>query len=215
MLWMQVVKGIIEGCNQAGCALLGGETAEMPGFYKPGEYDLAGFAVGAVKQDRLIDGSKVQPGDLVLALRSSGVHSNGFSLVRKVLEVTGTKLTDPAPWEAGKRTVGEVRFLRVSCCSLSWHVCCPQCCITMRHELAAQALLEPTVIYTKKVVALHEKVGLKGVVHITGGGMTDNLPRVIPKGMGVDVQTSSYKVRLGTQLGHQPALCKSFQQLFL
>ncbi|KAF5837749.1 phosphoribosylformylglycinamidine cyclo-ligase, partial [Dunaliella salina] len=158
-----VVKGIIEGCNQSGCALLGGETAEMPGFYKEGEYDLAGFAVGSVKQDKLIDGKQVKEGDVVLALKSSGVHSNGFSLVRKVLEVTGTKLTDPAPWEAGGKSIGEV-------------------------------LLEPTVIYVKKVVALHEKVTLKGVVHITGGGMTDNIPRVIPKGLGVEINTGSYQV---------------------
>lgn len=142
-----MVKGIIEGCNQSGCSLLGGETAEMPGFYQvralahctkarwhalartrehtrprgrthtpararalvqPGEYDLAGFAVGAVKKEKLINGSNIKAGDVVLALKSSGVHSNGFSLVRKVLEVSGTKLTDPAPWAPGK-TIGEVR----------------------------------------------------------------------------------------------------------
>jgi hypothetical protein len=103
-----VVKGIIEGCNQSGCSLLGGETAEMPGFYKSGEYDLAGFAVGAVKKEALIDGKTIVPGDKVLAFASSGVHSNGFSLVRKVLEVSGTSLHDPCPWNANK-TIGLVR----------------------------------------------------------------------------------------------------------
>jgi phosphoribosylformylglycinamidine cyclo-ligase len=104
----QVIKGIIEGCSQSGCALLGGETAEMPGFYKAGEYDLAGFAVGSVKKDRLIDGKTIKKGDKVLALKSSGVHSNGFSLVRKVLEVSNITLHDKCPWDSSK-TIGEVR----------------------------------------------------------------------------------------------------------
>uniref|UniRef100_A0A6T8WWK2 Phosphoribosylformylglycinamidine cyclo-ligase n=1 Tax=Chlamydomonas leiostraca TaxID=1034604 RepID=A0A6T8WWK2_9CHLO len=158
----QVIKGIIEGCRQSNCQLLGGETAEMPGFYQKGEYDLAGFAVGAVKKDKLIDGKAIKAGDVVLAFKSSGVHSNGFSLVRKILEVAGAKLTDAAPWDAAK-TIG-------------------------------QCLLEPTTIYVPRVVELHEKVGLKGVVHITGGGMTENIPRVIPKGLGVAVKVASYPV---------------------
>ncbi|KAJ9508756.1 hypothetical protein QJQ45_028058 [Haematococcus lacustris] len=158
----QVVKGIIEGCNQSGCALLGGETAEMPGFYQNGEYDLAGFAVGSVKKEKLIDGKSIKAGDVVLAFKSSGVHSNGFSLVRKVLEVSGTSLHAPCPWNASS-TIGQV-------------------------------LLQPTTIYVKKVVELHEKVGLKGVVHITGGGMTENIPRVIPNGLGVKVNATSYQV---------------------
>lgn len=158
----QVIKGIIEGCNQSGCALLGGETAEMPGFYQSGEYDLAGFAVGAVKKDKLINGSTIKAGDKVLAFKSSGVHSNGFSLVRKVLEVSNTSLHSKCPWDSSK-SIGE-------------------------------ALLAPTIIYVKKVVELHEKVGLKGIVHITGGGMTENIPRVIPKGLGVSVNPNSYQV---------------------
>ena len=158
----QVIKGIVEGCKQSDCVLLGGETAEMPGFYQKGEYDLAGFAVGAVKKDKLIDGKNIKAGDVVLGLSSSGVHSNGFSLVRKVLEVSGTKLHDPCPWEAGK-SIGDV-------------------------------LLTPTIIYVRKVLELHEKVGLKGVVHITGGGMPDNIPRVIPDGLGVNVKEGSWPV---------------------
>lgn len=158
----QVIKGIVEGCNQSDCVLLGGETAEMPGFYQKGEYDLAGFAVGAVKKDKLIDGKNIKAGDVVLGLASSGVHSNGFSLVRKVLEVSGTKLTDRTAWDTS-RTYGDV-------------------------------LLAPTTIYVRKILELHEKVGLKGVVHITGGGMPDNIPRVIPDGLGVNVRDGSWPV---------------------
>jgi phosphoribosylformylglycinamidine cyclo-ligase len=157
----QVIKGIVEGCKQSGCSLLGGETAEMPGFYQKGEYDLAGFAVGAVKKDKVIDGSKVAAGNVILGLPSSGIHSNGFSLVRKVLEVSGTSLHDAVPWGAG--SFGEV-------------------------------LLEPTVIYVKKVIELHEKVGLNGIVHITGGGFPDNIPRVVPKGLGVEISAGSWQV---------------------
>lgn len=122
----QVIKGIVDGCKQSGCQLLGGETAEMPGFYTKGEYDLAGFAVGAVKKDKVITGDNICAGDVVLAMKSSGVHSNGFSLVRKVLEVTGTSLHDAAPW-GGQGTVG-------------------------------LQLLEPTIIYVKRVLKLHEQV---------------------------------------------------------
>jgi phosphoribosylformylglycinamidine cyclo-ligase len=157
----QVIKGIVEGCNQSGCSLMGGETAEMPGFYQKGEYDLAGFAVGAVKKDKVIDGSKVAAGDVILGLPSSGIHSNGFSLVRKVLEVSGTSLHDRVPW--GTASFGEV-------------------------------LLEPTVIYVKKVLELHDKVGINGIVHITGGGFPENIPRVVPKGMGVEISAGSWRV---------------------
>nr|QKY14979.1 phosphoribosylformylglycinamidine cyclo-ligase (GART) [Polytomella parva] len=157
----QVIKGIVNGCNQSDCILLGGETAEMPGFYKHGEYDLAGFAVGSVKKEKLIDGKKdIKAGDVLLGLSSSGVHSNGFSLVRKILEVSGTSLESQAPWDS-KTTFGE-------------------------------ALLAPTVIYVRKALELHEKVGLKGVVHITGGGMTENIPRIIPKGLGVNIKVGSW-----------------------
>lgn len=157
-----VIKGIVEGCRQSNCQLLGGETAEMPGFYQKGEYDLAGFAVGAVKKDKVITGKDIKAGDVVLAMKSSGVHSNGFSLVRKVLEVSGTSLHDPAPW-APNTSLG-------------------------------LTLLEPTIIYVPRVIALHEKVGLKGVVHITGGGMTENIPRVIPKGLGVQIDATSWEL---------------------
>jgi phosphoribosylformylglycinamidine cyclo-ligase len=157
-----VIKGIVEGCKQSNCILLGGETAEMPGFYQKGEYDLAGFAVASVKKDKVIDGKvSVKPGNVMMALPSSGVHSNGFSLARKVLEVTGTTLQDKVPW--GEKTFGEV-------------------------------LLVPTIIYVPTIVELHDKVGLNGVVHITGGGMPENIPRVLAKGVGVEINTAAYKV---------------------
>jgi len=156
-----VIKGIVEGCRQSGCQLLGGETAEMPGFYQKGEYDLAGFAVGAVKKDKVITGQSIKAGDVILGMKSSGIHSNGFSLVRKVLEVSGTSLHDTVPW-------GNTSF--------------------------GLTLLEPTIIYVKRVIALHEAVVLKGVVHITGGGMTENIPRVIPKGLGVEISRGSWEI---------------------
>ena len=141
-----VVKGVAAGCELAGCALIGGETAEMPGLYDPNEYDLAGFAVGLVEKDRIIDGSTIAPGDAVVGLASSGVHSNGFSLVRKILAVTEAPLDEPLDG----RTLGE-------------------------------ALLEPTRIYVKPVLALLEKMPLKGIAHITGGGLVENIPRVLPE----------------------------------
>ena len=140
-----VVKGVAAGCEQAGCALIGGETAEMPGLYDPNEYDLAGFALGLVEKDRIIDGSTIVPGDVVVGLASSGVHSNGFSLVRKILAVTETQPEDPFDG----RTLGE-------------------------------ALLEPTRIYVKPVLALLDKMPVKGIAHITGGGLVENVPRVLP-----------------------------------
>jgi phosphoribosylformylglycinamidine cyclo-ligase len=140
-----VVKGVAAGCEQAGCALIGGETAEMPGMYDPNEYDLAGFAVGLVEKSRIIDGSGIRPGDAVIGLASSGVHSNGYSLVRRILAVTATELDEP--FEG--RTIGE-------------------------------ALLEPTRIYVKPVLALLAKVPVKGIAHITGGGLLENVPRVLP-----------------------------------
>lgn len=167
----QVIKGIVEGCRQAGCQLLGGETAEMPGFYPAGEYDLAGFAVGAVKKDALIDGKSIAAGDAVFGLPSSGVHSNGFSLVRKVLEVSSTSLRDPAPW-------GSTDGAAAGSSSTT----------------TGEALLQPTVIYVKTVLDLHTKLGLKGVVHITGGGMPENIPRVLPKGLGVRIGADSWPV---------------------
>lgn len=157
----QVIKGIVDGCKQSECALLGGETAEMPGFYAPGEYDLSGFAVGSVKKDALVDGKKISAGDVLLGLPSSGVHSNGFSLVRKVLAKSGASLQDPLP--GADVTIGE-------------------------------ALLAPTTIYVKQVLELLAKFEIKGIAHITGGGFTDNIPRVFPKGLGVNVNVGSWEV---------------------
>src|SRR4051812_36142178 len=132
-----VVKGIAEGCRQAGCSLIGGETAEMPGMYAPNEYDLAGFAVGLVEKSKIIDGSKVREGDVVIGLASSGPHSNGYSLVRKVIAVSSEDLWEP--FDDGKRTLGE-------------------------------ALLEPTRIYVKSVLAAIATGHIKAIAHITGGG---------------------------------------------
>jgi phosphoribosylformylglycinamidine cyclo-ligase len=141
-----VVKGVAEGCEQAGCSLIGGETAEMPGMYDPNEYDLAGFAVGLVEKSKIIDGKSIAVGDAIIGLASSGAHSNGYSLVRKVLAVSGADLFEPFD---GERTLGD-------------------------------ALLEPTRIYVKPVLATLAKVRVKGLAHITGGGLTENIPRVLP-----------------------------------
>lgn len=140
-----VIEGIARGCEWAGCALIGGETAEMPGMYPPGEYDLAGFAVGVVERARIIDGRAIAPGDVVLGLASSGPHSNGFSLIRRVLEVSGAQLRD----EFDGRSLGE-------------------------------ALLEPTRIYVRPLLNAMARGGIKGVAHITGGGLVENVPRVLP-----------------------------------
>eukprot|EP00850_Spirogloea_muscicola_P003328 SM000013S26497 [mRNA] locus=s13:779856:781974:+ [translate_table: standard] len=166
-----VVRGIVNGCEQAGCVLLGGEasallagqTAEMPGFYAEGEYDLSGFAVGAVKRDSVIDGRSVAEGDRLIALPSSGVHSNGFSLVRKILERTGTALDVVLPGGNGSVTVGE-------------------------------ALLAPTVIYVRQVLDLVAQGGVRAIAHITGGGFTDNIPRVLPSGLAAAVRMGSWHV---------------------
>ncbi|MCR4400427.1 MAG: phosphoribosylformylglycinamidine cyclo-ligase [Syntrophomonadaceae bacterium] len=151
-----LVKGVAEGCVRAGCALIGGETAEMPGFYQPGEYDMAGFAVGAVSRDRLIDGSAVRPGDVVIGLRSSGLHSNGYSLARKVLlEHAGYRLEQVVP------SLGRT---------------------------LAEELLEPTRIYVKPVLQLLEGVAVSAMAHITGGGLVENVARVLPPGCGVVIE---------------------------
>ena len=139
-----VIKGIALGCEQAGCALIGGETAEMPSMYPDGEYDLAGFAVGAVEKSKIIDGSKIVPGDVVLGLASSGAHSNGYSLVRKIIEVAKPDLD--ADFDGRK---------------------------------LADALMAPTRIYVKPLLALMESMEVKGMAHITGGGLVDNVPRVL------------------------------------
>jgi phosphoribosylformylglycinamidine cyclo-ligase len=145
----EVVKGIAEGCRLAGCALIGGETAELPGFYAQGEYDLAGFAVGVVERSRIVDGKAVRPGDLVIGIASSGVHSNGYSLARKAL-------LEKHPLDA--RLGG------------------------LSDKTLADALLEPTRIYAKDVLALLEKVPVRSFAHITGGGLPGNVPRNLPDG---------------------------------
>jgi phosphoribosylformylglycinamidine cyclo-ligase len=158
-----IVKGIAEGCRQAGCALIGGETAEMPSFYAEDEYDLAGFAVGAVEKKKIIDGKKIKPGDLLVGLASSGLHSNGYSLVRKVLfEKAGYGVEDILT-ELGHATLGEV-------------------------------LLTPTRIYAKSVVALLKEFDIRGMAHITGGGITENTPRMLPKGAQARIRMGSWDV---------------------
>ncbi|MGH6935139.1 MAG: phosphoribosylformylglycinamidine cyclo-ligase, partial [Methylocella sp.] len=159
----EVVKGIAQGCVEAGAALIGGETAEMPGLYTGADYDLSGFAVGAVERGKLLPRADVKAGDLVLGLRSSGLHSNGFSLVRKVVEHASLAWTDPAPF-APEKTLGE-------------------------------ALLTPTRIYVKPVLrVLAATNGVKALAHITGGGFRDNLPRVLPTNLGVEIDLLAIKV---------------------
>ena len=157
-----IVKGVAEGCVRAGCALIGGETAEMPGFYPENEYDLAGYSTGIVDRSKILDNSKMQEGDVVIALPSSGVHSNGFSLVRKIVDADHADLTSPVE-ALGGASLGET-------------------------------LLTPTEIYVKPVLALMEKVTVKGVSHITGGGFYENIPRSIPKGLGAFVKKSDVRV---------------------
>ncbi len=145
---VQIIEGIVQGCKQAGCTLLGGETAEMPGFYQPGEYDLAGFCVGVVEQEKLIDGSTISINDRIIGLASSGLHSNGFSLARHVLLDKGKLSIDDTPPELTKNIGLE--------------------------------LLEPTRIYVKTLLKIFKSFNVKGLVHITGGGFFENIPRIIP-----------------------------------
>ncbi|MBN1473409.1 MAG: phosphoribosylformylglycinamidine cyclo-ligase [Syntrophaceae bacterium] len=159
---VQIIKGIVDGCNQAGCTLLGGETAEMPGFYKPGEYDLAGFCVGAVDADKIIDGSGVSFNDRIIGLASSGLHSNGFSLARKVL-LEQNKLDIRDKVAGLKRPIG-------------------------------LELLEPTRIYVKSLLTIFKNFHIKGVVHITGGGFFDNIPRIIPNSCRAIINKKSWDV---------------------
>jgi len=147
-----VVKGIAAGCELSGCALIGGETAEMPGMYPDGEYDLAGFAVGAVEKSKIIDGSTIRPGDVLLGLASSGIHSNGFSLVRKIIERAKPDLNA----EFDGRTL-------------------------------ADALMAPTRIYVKPVLALMETIDVKGMAHITGGGLVENIPRILGESLTAEL----------------------------
>ena len=158
----EVVKGIAEGCKQAGCALIGGETAEMPGFYPDGEYDLAGFAVGIVDKKKVINGKNIQPGDVLIGLKSTGVHSNGYSLVRKLFGDEDREAIEAYDEELGA-TVAEV-------------------------------LLKPTRIYVKSILALIEKVQVKGIAHVTGGGFIENIPRILPEGVAAEIDKNSYEV---------------------
>ena len=158
----KLVSGIVKGCIEAECSLIGGETAEMPGFYKKGEYDLAGFAVGIVEDAQLIDGSKVTVGDRLIGIASSGLHSNGYSLVRKVL-------LDHHKMDLGKK-VDEIG------------------------EVLGDELLRPTKIYVKTVLNLVRDFNMGGIAHITGGGITENLPRVVPKGYKAVVHKGSWEV---------------------
>jgi phosphoribosylformylglycinamidine cyclo-ligase len=164
-----VIKGIADGCEQAGAALVGGETAEMPGMYSEGDYDLAGFCVGVVEKAHIIDRNQVKPGNVLLGLASSGPHSNGYSLIRRILAISSAKLDQPF---ADGRTLGET-------------------------------LLAPTRIYVKPVLKLLETLEVKAIAHITGGGLTENLPRVLPAGV---------KARIDPQSWSRPAIFQWLQQ---
>jgi phosphoribosylformylglycinamidine cyclo-ligase len=157
-----IIAGIADGCKQAGCALVGGETAEMPGMYAKGDYDLAGFAVGAVERDQALTGADVKEGDIVLGIASSGVHSNGFSLVRRIVEQAGVGWTELCPFDQ-KKSMGE-------------------------------ALMTPTRIYVKSALAAIKAGGVKALAHITGGGLVDNVPRVLPDALQADIDGASWKL---------------------
>ena len=167
-----VVKGIAQGCKQAGCALIGGETAEMPGMYANKDYDLAGFCVGIVERDNIIDGSAVKAGQALIGLASSGPHSNGFSLIRKVLEVHGMPLDtviDRTPSSMPAATANSAR-----------------------DRTLVECLLEPTRIYARSVLGAMHGGGIVGVAHITGGGLTENIPRMLPKGLNAHVDLGAW-----------------------
>ena len=165
-----VVSGVAEGCRKSGCALIGGETAEMPGFYAAGEYDIAGFAVGVVDKKKVINGKNIKAGDVLVGIKSSGVHSNGYSLVRKLWGEDKAELE-----KYDERLGGKI----------------------------IDVLLTPTKIYVKSILALIEKVQVKGIAHITGGGFIENIPRIFPEGIGCEIDTKSYEV---------PALFKVMQE---
>lgn len=165
-----VVSGVAEGCRQSGCALIGGETAEMPGFYADGEYDIAGFAVGVVDKKKVINGKNIKAGDVLIGIKSSGVHSNGYSLVRKLWGENKEELE-----KYDERLGGKI----------------------------IDVLLTPTKIYVKSILSLVEKVNVKGIAHITGGGFIENIPRIFPEGIGCEIDTKSYEV---------PALFKVMQE---
>jgi phosphoribosylformylglycinamidine cyclo-ligase len=155
----QVIKGIAEGCEQSGCALVGGETAEMPGMYPAGEYDLAGFAVGCVDKEKIINGQTITPGDVVLGLASSGAHSNGYSLIRKLITKSGIDFESDFHGRKFKDVV-----------------------------------MAPTKIYVKSLLKLIDALPVKGMAHITGGGITENIPRVLPEGLTVEIDAKSWEL---------------------
>ena len=158
----KVVAGIANGCQQAGSALIGGETAEMPDHYGQNDYDLAGFAVGAMERHDEIDGSNINVGDIVLGLASSGIHSNGYSLVRKIVDESGLSYFEPAPFN--------------------------------KSVSLGDALLEPTIIYVNAVKIAREVGNIKGIAHITGGGLQENLPRIIPRGLSVRINYDAWQM---------------------
>ncbi len=158
----EVIKGIINGCKDAGCSLIGGETAEMPGFYSENEYDLSGFAVGVVDKERIINGSKIKEGDLIIGIASNGLHSNGYSLVRKL-------------------------FFDLKKMNVDTYI--PDLGTTLGEEL-----LKPTRIYVKAFMVLRDKLEIKGMAHITGGGIPGNLPRILPEGIYADIKIGSWPV---------------------
>jgi len=153
----QVIKGIAEGCEKSGCALVGGETAEMPGMYPEGEYDLAGFAVGVVEKSEIINGKTIQPGDVVIGLASSGAHSNGYSLIRKI--ISNEKADFLGPFDG--KTLKDI-------------------------------VMEPTRLYVKSILKLKETIEIKGMAHITGGGITENIPRILEEDLMAEIQSSSW-----------------------
>lgn len=157
---IDLIKGIVKGCKIAGCALLGGETAEMPDFYPEGEYDLAGFAVGMVEKNKIVDGKEIKEGDLVIGLASNGLHSNGFSLVRKVL------------FESNKYKIEDK--------------------ISSFKRLLGEELLVPTKIYVQPILHISEKYKILGIAHITGGGIIENIPRVLPEGVSIQIDQKSW-----------------------
>lgn len=167
----EIVKGVADGCRQSGCALIGGETAEMPGFYPDDEYDIAGFAVGIVKKNKIINGKNIKKGDKLIGITSSGIHSNGYSLVRKLFG------EDKESLNKYNETLG----------------CTP-----------AELVLTPTKIYVKTILSLIEKCEIKGIAHITGGGFIENIPRIIPKGLGIKIDRSSYPL---------PKIFKALQEI--
>ncbi|MFT8318886.1 MAG: phosphoribosylformylglycinamidine cyclo-ligase [Sporolactobacillus sp.] len=155
-----IVKGIADGCAQAGCALIGGETAEMPGMYQAEDYDIAGFSVGAVEKSKRITGATIQPGDQLIGLASNGIHSNGFSLIRRLIVDNGLTFSDAYPFE--------------------------------KHQTIGEQLLTPTRIYVRPVLDLLKEVAVKGMAHITGGGFYENVPRMLPEGLGAELDPAAW-----------------------